>query len=429
MRNVLTNLTASLLRSSAITSVMLSATNATLAFSAFREWFTTGSELNNAWATVLAGMVAVTVGGVLHVTYTGVLRGVPAVDRLQRPKIFPVIGVLGAFVLSMSTYANVTVTAGADAIEIHEAQQIDAMLGATGQLQTAALSVGQLSPALASDAEKLSRKAQCEAEAGCLSGAPGTGALTDALISAAGKVEGAAGATNHAGTKIAALIPQLDDAFARKDNTAIRSLSAQIRASIPFDRLSALARNLRADLGIVPDGRSAAVRARQAEAIAQLQKELAAIADGLDRTSARLRADLDAVALPDRETITKAKAIWIYAEQLVPQIALGVSLDWVLIVFAFFMAKLRDATPAEEDDVSDISLADARRNHRELMRLMHDVSDEPASPEPEEQEAPEPEPPVEREQEQVLDIDLPPQEEDHARPKPSIAVPLREAAE
>ncbi|MGD9913300.1 MAG: hypothetical protein AB7S80_04400 [Rhizobiaceae bacterium] len=94
-----------------------------------------------------------------------------------------------------------------------------------------------------------------------------------------------------------------------------------------------------------------------------------------------------------------------YADQLIPQIALGVALDWVLIAIAFLMGRIRDATPPEEDDVSDISLAQARRNHRELMRLMHDLTDQPGAPLG---------PPLEPEP-YVQDPELPWEEEDEGR--------------
>jgi hypothetical protein len=372
MRKTLTDLHASLSRTSAIVSAIVSATNAGMAAVAFHDFFG-GPGLGDPWAATLAGAAAFACGCCLHLIYTGMLGGIPAVDRIRRPTLWPVVGVLGVFVLGFSTYANVTVTAGSDALEIHNARQIDAMLGATGRLRTLAASAGQLGPALRRNAQELARKAACEAATGCLTGVPGKGALTDALGSAAGKAATAADALEAASVALAAATPQLDAALARGDNLAVRSAFAQMRAGIPSDVLTSLAADLRGDLGIAPDGRSAAVRARQHDAIARLQSDLAAIADGLDRTSKSLRVELDGIALPERETITKARAIWMYAGSLVPQIALGVALDWVLIVIAFFMAKLRDATPKPEDDVSDISLADTRRVYLELMRLLGDL--------------------------------------------------------
>ena len=48
--------------------------------------------------------------------------------------------------------------------------------------------------------------------------------------------------------------------------------------------------------------------------------------------------------------ITKAGAILLYWSQLIPQIALGLALDWALIFAALFHAKLRDALA--DDDAS-----------------------------------------------------------------------------
>ncbi|MGD9913301.1 MAG: hypothetical protein AB7S80_04405 [Rhizobiaceae bacterium] len=267
MRKDLTELMTSQKRVVLLVSLLVSITNAALAFSAFQEWFTAGSGLGDIRATILAAMVAVTCGFSLHMIYSGLLGAIPSVDQTWRRKFAPEVALLATFIIGMSTWANITVTAGTEGIDLHNNQQIDRMLGVAGQMQSTAMSVGQIAPVLANDAAELRRKAECEVATGCLSGAAGKGALTDALTSAASKVQAAADALAQASVTISALMPQLNDAFARKDDVAIRSMLAEIHSSIPFDMLAALASDLRTDLGIAPDGRKAAMRARQAEAI------------------------------------------------------------------------------------------------------------------------------------------------------------------
>ena len=173
-------------------------------------------------------------------------------------------------------------------------------------------------------------------------------------------------------------IADLNESLARGDELAVRSAIAQLRGIIPLDTMRATAATFRADLGIVGTARNAALRSRQNEAIATIQRDLVALADELDRTAARLSGQLAAIDIPERETITKARAIMIYAAQLIPQIALGIAIDWVLIFGAFFVGMLRDAMPAPKDDVSDISLADARRIRRELAKLINETDEVPA---------------------------------------------------
>jgi hypothetical protein len=372
MRSILSNLLTSLTRTSGIVSLMVSATCGGFAFLAYRD-FMSGADLSPALTNIMAGGAAATCGGSLHLIYTGVLGGIPAIDRLARPKFIRIIAALGLCITAFSTYPNIWVTAGNDALEIHNARQNDKLVGAAGNVQTVALSAGQAAPSLDDQAKELARKAASEAATGYLSGTPGAGDLTDALNSAASKVGTAAALLGNASTATTALMPDLTAALARGDDITARGLLAEIRATIPFDTMKAIAADLRSDLGIVGSAKNPTVRARQNEAIAQLQRDLAGIADGLDEAMKRLRGELDAISLPERETITKAKAIWIYADQLIPQIALGVALDWVLIVTAFLMAMIRDAMPAPDDDVSDISLADARRVHRELKKLIRDI--------------------------------------------------------
>ena len=373
MRSILRDLLASLTRTSGIVSLMVSATCGGFAFLAYRD-FMAGADLSPTLTTVMASGAAVTCGSSLHLIYTAILGGIPAIDRLARPRFIPAIATLGVCITAFSTWPNIWVTAGNDALEIHNAWQNDKLVGAAGRLQTVALSTGQFAPGLDDQAKALLRKAECEAASGCLTDAPGSGDLTDALSSAGAKVGTAAASLGSASVAIATLMPDLTGALARGDDIAARALLAEIRAKVPFDMVNAVAIDLRADLGIRGTAKSSAVRARQDEAIAQLQRDLAGIADGLDNAMKRLRGDLDVISLPEREPITKAKAIWMYADQLIPQIALGIALDWVLIVTAFLMAMIRDATPKPEDDVSDISLADARRINRELRKFAADVT-------------------------------------------------------
>jgi hypothetical protein len=369
MRHTLLTHVTELQRLAKFVSLVIAAVGGWLSFLGYRELLAESGQ-PTAIVTFTAALLAIACGAILHLFYTAVLGGIPAVDRKPRGKFIPIIAVLAAFVLCFATYGSVVTTGGPEALRVHTARIVDRLIDAGTALQVAVLSIGQLAPELQMRADNFKTKAKCEAEKGCLTGAPSAGDLVNALTQAHDKVGTAATSLARASAAIAELTPKLNATFAAGDDIAARSLLAQIRAAVPFDTMKAIAADLRADLEIQGSAKSAAVRARQNEAIRQLQGELASIADVLDQAMARLRTELDAVTLPERETITKAKAILLHYDEILPQIALSVSIDLVLIGIAFLMAMFRDATPKPEDDVSDISIADARRIQRELKKLI-----------------------------------------------------------
>lgn len=350
-------------------SLIVASAAAWMAFLAYHEFFVDDTGLSPALSLFTAGAVALACGVMLHLLFLAILEAVPAMPRERRAGLIPYIIALSILIACFSTYANLITAAGNVAMKIHEARYGTALEETGGQIQSIGLSIGQMAPGLAAEADRLRLQASCEENEGCLTGAKGRGDLTAALHSAAGKIGGAATSLLAAQEAIAKIIPQVNDALAKGDEIAVRSLIASMRSAVPFDALATTASSLRADLGITGTARNADVRARQNEAIARLQQDLASTAGGIDEAIKRVGGSLAAVAAPEREPISKARAILLYWDQLVPQIALAISIDWVLIIIAFFLAKIRDAMPAPDDDVSDISLADVDRISREWEKL------------------------------------------------------------
>lgn len=373
MRRSIDELTASLRRTASIVSMIVAGAGGIFAFIGYRDLMAESGQ-DELIAKGMAAIAALATAAIMHLIYSAVLSAIPAVDGATRRKLNPIVAVLMAMVALFATYTTVIATAGGEALRIHAAHSIDALLDTGTRLQAAALSIGQQAPALQRQADALKRAAECEAASGCRSGTGGSGDLTDALHAAGGKIETAAVSLADASAAIATLTPALNDAFARGDEIAARVLLAEIRAKVPFDVIVGIAGDLRADLGIRGTAHDTALRARQDAAIAQLQKDLAGIAGRLEIAMTRLRGELDALTVPKRETITKAKAIWRYADQLIPQIALGIAIDWALVIVAYFIAIIRDGTPKRDDDLSDISIEDARRIHWALVKLQAETA-------------------------------------------------------
>jgi hypothetical protein len=428
MRGTLLELTASLKRSISLASLVVSGVSGWISFQAYRE-FLAGTDMSPIVAEATAGATAMAAATLLHVTYCAILGAVPVVDRLARRQFIPIIGGLMISVSLFSTYTNVITTAGNDALRIHAARTVDRLIRVGADVQGLTLAAGQLVPDLAERAARFHADAQCEAERGCLSGTPGVGELTDALLASCNKVASVGAALDSAQVQIAELMLALNEAFRHGDEISIRGLLAEMRGKIPVTLLKSMAADLRGGIGIEGRARNKDVRARQNEVIEQLQRELASVAEALDAMATRLEEQSSNLELPVRETITKAGAVWRYAGELVPQIALGVALDWTLVLAAFFMGRIRDAIPRPEDDVSDISLAEARRNHRELQRLIRDVISEDGGALAPQDVEPDPEMPTDPEPGKAPDNSPPWREEDDPLPRPRVVIPFPEAAE
>lgn len=380
-------------RVAATVSVVVAIVSGALSFLTYREfladadfpvWLVNGAALG----------IAIACGAIMHLVFVMIVGGIPIVDKLPRRGFIPLIAVLMALISMFSTYSNVLTTSGNSALALHNARQMDGLASVGITLQGVALEASQFVPGLNTVAVGLHADAECERIRGCRTGSPGTGDLTNALSAGGDKVTTVARALEAAQEAISSSIPAINAAFSRGDDIEVRSLLSALRSKIPVALLRSAAADLRADLGITGTSTRAALRERQNEEIASLQGNMTNTAAALERMAATLEERIASIALPERRSLTKAGAVWAYADQLIPQIAVGIAIDWVLVFAAFMLGQFRDATPRPEEDVSDISLADARRVHRELAALVRDVNgrDVPEPTEPTQgPEKPEPE--------------------------------------
>ena len=353
--------------------------SAWISFLAYRE-ILVASGLSPSLALFTAGVLGVACAALLYLFYGLILRGIPATSGIHRLRLMPYVVVAAVLIAAFSTYTNLIVTAGGAALERHRSSERHALETSVARIEGAAFSIAQIGPGLQGHAESLVGNSECEESRGCLTGAPGRGDLTDALSSAAGLVGTAARTVTQAEQRIAGLVPQVRERLEAGDEQGVRDLLTEMLATLPLDSLRQTATALRSDLGIEGTSANPDVRRRQNEAIARTQRDLAAIADGVEAALARIEAALDGLVIPVAEDVTKASAIFAFREELVPQIALGLAIDWALIFAALFYAGLRDALPRPEDDQSDLTLEQLRRAKREYDELVRNGADEPEEP-------------------------------------------------
>lgn len=351
--------------------VVIAASSAWMSFLGYREFL---AGLGPALGEFTAGIMGVACAVLLYLMFSLMQLGLPAVRRTSRAALLPFVVIAAVIAASFSTYTNVIVSAGGDALEAHANAQRRALEAANTRIQGVAQSIAQVGPALKGHAARLGADLDCELARGCKTGAGGRGDLTDALGSAAGMVRTAADTVETAEARIAALIPRIREGLGGNDEQIVRDLLTELNATLPLDSLRQTAAALRRDLGIEGTSANPDVRRRQDEAIAQLQRDLIAIADGIDASVERIEAAAEGLDIPIGGAITKAGAILLYWDQLVPQIALGLALDWALIFAALFHAKLRDALADDEDEVPPaLTVTQLREAVGEWQQLSQDM--------------------------------------------------------
>lgn len=360
-------------RTASVVSIVVAIGSACLSFPAYLEFVVDPGRPT--WMNAaLAGVTAGACGAILHLNFLLIVGGVPILDRISRQQKIPLIGAMMLMTAMFSTYTNAITSAGSEALRIHAARMVDEFASVIPEVQTVALQAGQAAPDLERRAARLLADADCEATQGCKTGSAGAGDLTRALAAGGIKVSEIAKAIATAQATISDLVPVMNAALARGDDIDMRSQIANMRSALPLTLLRSAATDLRVDLGIRGAAKNADLRKRQDEAIMQLQTELSATADTLEGFAVALEKRIDAITLPDRRMLTKGGAILAYIDQLIPQLAVAIAIDWFLVLAAFFMGRFNDDVPPPDDDVSDISLADARRINRELRKLAVDVA-------------------------------------------------------
>jgi hypothetical protein len=349
-------------------SLIVSSASGWVSFLAYRDMMD-GSELSPFLADFTAGVAGIACCTLLHFTNVSLFKGLVGVDRQERRRILPFLPVFAVMIASVSTYANVLTTAGSEALRIHNSYETVALEDVAAQVQGVSLAVGQLAAPLDSKGAELDDLAEAEASGGALTGAPGEGSLTDALRSASDVLEATAGLIAAARSAAADVVPELNAAIEDNDQARIRAAIATMRASIPFGQIDAAASRLEAGLGIEGTAANPGLRARQNEAIAQIEADLTDFARQMRAGSAEVQAALSAIEMPTRTPLSKAGAILRYWDQLIPQIGLGIGIDWMLIILALLIATIRDTVRGNDDEEAVITLADVRR----LTEALHDI--------------------------------------------------------
>ncbi|MEM7671314.1 MAG: hypothetical protein AAF317_19690, partial [Pseudomonadota bacterium] len=338
----------------AVVGLVLAVGSAFLSFLSYRE-FTDG--LGQPLGDFTAAVLGVMCFAALTFIFTGIAGSLPFLTGRGRSLLFVVLVPISLLVLGVSTWTNLITTAGTSALELYE-QSFLALTGPmVGDLEGVVVSIGQLAGQMSTESDHLRAQADCEFSSGCLTGAPGTGALTEALNEAAGLLGETATTLTRASTADPAVMASLKAALEAGDMNAVRAGMASVKGALPFDTLDSVIANMRDGLGIVPNATGDALRAAQEAAITKLNGELRVFATEVEDSVARVRGDLAALVPPTEEPITKAMAVWLYMGQLVPQIALGIAMDWLIIFGAIVVAIARsdlDRMPVARIEPEDL---------------------------------------------------------------------------
>lgn len=330
-----------------------------VSFLAFQDMFASPdfSELITMFS---AGAAAVGSWFLLYYMNLSIFHGILAVDREQRGRVLRYVPVAALLIAGFSTYPNVMTTAGSNALELHRERDQSQLEILAGQAQGLSLSVSQLAPPLIAKGSEYQELGRCENESGCLTGAPGPGDLTLALQSASDVLEGTAATIYAAQDNISAMVPTLHASIQSGDLVQARASIATMIAAVPFSQINQAADRLEQGLGIEGKARRADVRERQNQAIAQIEKDLQSFAVRMRTSAQELQQQLSTLVVPMRQPVTKAGAILRGWDQLIPQISLGLALDWALPLIALLIASIRDTIPRDPTEPASLANTDFR---------------------------------------------------------------------
>lgn len=320
----------------------------------------------------VAAFVALTVGKLVHLIWTHALDMTPFMPTLRGRKGAMVLtGVFCVFLLAMSSYLNVIALTGPAALEVHALRTLSAFEQALGASYGQAKEIEELAGDLSLEGERFTRLAQSERESGTLTGVPGPGTVADAAEDV--------GEEFHA--MVRELFAHTEGLEAGEQNNRARLEAMRLIMSggqPAHERLGAFAREanaLRAGLidmasgnpaaGIerkllaLPDtigsralsGRSRGVASAQESALAGLRHNVSASAARLAPAAKEIAA-MPQVPVPAFERLSVAKAVFIYGDNFVPQIAAAVAIDLCpLLLVLFVMLGFTQATSGKHSDL------------------------------------------------------------------------------
>lgn len=342
------------------TSAIAAAGSAWMSYLAYIDMLS-GEDAAGLNATFTAGVMAVVCWTLLYGLNLSVFKAIIELERDDRRKLKLPILVVALLVAFFSTYTNVLTSASRDAIAIHREYDRAQLEGVAIDAQALGSSVGQLAAPLVAKAAELRQQANCEQADGCLTGAPGAGDLTRALVGAAESLDRTIIEVTVAQERISNFVPEVHAALQSGDPIQARGAIATMIAAVPFGSIIGAADRLGAGLGIRGTARSAELRKRQNLAIERIERELQVFAAQMKSSAQSIQSQLSKLEVPERQPLTKASAILKYWNHLLPQIAIGLALDWSIPMIALIIALIRDASGRgkfnserrshEEDDI------------------------------------------------------------------------------
>lgn len=328
--------------------------------------------------------VAVSVG--IYVFWIYMMRLLPLMRETGRQMaMIAIMGVGALMIVAMSSWLNAAALAGSAALEQHMAVTLEDFAGDLDQAHANALSSQSLLPDVQRAAERFSTLAQQEREGGALTGSAGAGSVVqllsqmssqlDALANSITASQGRVAELFNTGSQHLAAMRELVSASGevrpRADAFAAELVSLTgVIAALQETSVAPSVRRAAEDLSLgfiapVADGQSAALVARQDQAMNNIRAAVAAQSDALAQAADAILAQ-PAVAPRRYVPLSSAEAVWRYAGDFLPSWAGAISIDLLPVVLVLLVMVAHGAMRRDAEAMSDAETLTAA----EMMRAV-----------------------------------------------------------
>lgn len=339
-----------------------------------------------------AGVYALGSWAVLYILWRQTFLTLPFAKREQAMGAATSLVMTCVCALGLSGAVNVAFIAGGEAQRAHMGMIIETAATVSDEQHKAIQRVGDLAQDIGGRSEEFLRMAQADRETGRYTGFKGGGGFTDAsetigvgLAALQSRIEETVAVSEAISGRARGHLARMRETALRQEIppgtrlaaiqnevTALRSALGEVSAeglagtiSRELDRMTRLAE------GMEPTSHRRDVRTGQAKAIAMLQVRmretattLAGAVDALER--------IDAGRALQFEPMSVMRAIFVYADQFIPQWIGGTAIDLAPLVIVLLLAlrvqMLRAA--AEEDGPSDLTGQQIEAAMDQVVRIM-----------------------------------------------------------
>ncbi len=339
-----------------------------------------------------AAVFAIGVAAGIYLFWNYALYIVPGLPSRRTRALGMAITALGClFLVSLSSWLNVTALAGAGALEVHMSRALSAFEETLAASYDRGRRIEQLVPDLDMEAGRFERLAGEEIRHGTLSGVPGRGTVSETLNGAAvqlralaeqirqglARSETLAAQGRESLNRLRAVLGSAQSAAKRMDGFAgeanhLRALLAELAAQDLAGSVARKAVFLPETMGSrALSRRSKRVAKAQGSSLEAIRQDLASTGEALARAAQDI-ASLPEVAAPVFERPSVVTAVLHYSGSFVPYWAGGVSLDLLptlLILFLMLVFTSRDGPDGPGSRIDNLTVRELREAHEAMEEL------------------------------------------------------------